>query len=119
MNKKAIQMLAKESYLDESLDEKRVKAIADKLKRQDLKKYINAIKECESRNNLIITVPFGQNDVEFFEKLKNIFHTKKVIIRTDNMLLLGMKIINKDQIYEYNLLNILENIVRHVNKNYD
>lgn len=119
MNKKAIQTLVKESYVDESLDEKKVKAIADKLIRQDLKKYINALKECESRNNLIITVPFSQNEAEIFENLKNIFHTKKIIIRTDSMLMLGMKIINKDLIYEYSLKNILENIVIHVNQNYD
>lgn len=116
MNKIRLKSLVKESYKDSVLDPTIVYAIADSLKRSELKEYIDKLKDYENRKNVIVTTPFDISNSEIFEEL---FPNKKIVFKKDTYLILGLKIVDYDNVYEFNLKNTLDDIISLFTKNYD
>jgi hypothetical protein len=116
MNKKQIDKLVLVSYKDNFLDQKRVNRIATLLGRSDLKKYINGLKLNEKKKSLIISTPMNNQDLRKFSKL---FPNKKIILRKDPNLMLGVKVVDNDIVYEFTLKNSLDKIISHIEQNYD
>lgn len=116
MNKNKINKLVAASYKNNHLDEKKVNKIASLISRSDLKKYINGLKLVEKKKNLIISSPINNQDLGKFEKL---FPHKKIILKNDPSLMLGVRIVNDDIVYDFTLKNSLDKIVNYIEQNYD
>ena len=112
-----MQALVLKSYVRENLNQEKVKAIGNVLKRTDLKKYIQELKNAESKRNVIVILPFKNAfTTPPFAKL---FPNKKVVYRIDTTLLAGVKIIDDDTVYDFGLISQLENIVSYIKESYD
>jgi F0F1-type ATP synthase delta subunit len=118
MNKKILKELISESYTRNELDPIKVMRIADILSRSELKQYIQALKDTENNMSVTVTIPDGMEDLEL-EQFKDIFQNKKICIEKDPSLLLGVKITDNDMVYEFNLRNTLEKMVKYVEESYD
>lgn len=116
MDKKKIKILAQKSYKGQLLNENLVKKIAVSLNRQDLKKYIFALKNIESSKSLIVV---AQTPGNYKKKIQEIFPNKKIVFKEDPSVLLGVKLIDSDMVYDFTLQNTLEKILDFVDKNYD
>jgi len=121
MEKKYIKKLALASYTKNELDSKKVKKIAGFLTRNNLKQYIKELKLLESQKTITILTPSfskkAKNDIK--EKFAKIYADKKVIIDNDPSLILGIKVIDNDLIYDLSLKNTLDNLNMHINEQYD
>lgn len=116
MNSKKIDKLVLASYKNNNLDQKKVNKIASLISRSDLKKYINGLKSAEKKKSLIISSPINNQDLKKFEKL---FPHKKIIFKKDPSLMLGIRIVDNDIVYEFTLKNSLDKIVSYIEQNYD
>lgn len=116
MNKKQIDKLVSASYENNFLDKKRVSKIAMLLRRSDLKKYINGLKLTEKKKSLIISSAMNNQDLNKFSKL---FPNKKIILKIDPTLMLGVRVVDNDIIYEFTLKNSLDKIISHIEQSYD
>ncbi len=116
MNKKKIKILVSQSYKNNTIDKSSVNRIAALLSRSDLKQYLRQLKSYESKKNIIITLPFLGSDKKTFEKL---FPNKMIVYKKDPSLMVGIKIIDNDTVYEFDLKNTLDNIISHIKQNYD
>lgn len=116
MNKKKIDKLVLASYKDDFLIQKKVNKIATLLSKSDLKKYINGLKLTENKKSLIVSSPANNQELKRFEKL---FPHKKIIFKKDPTLMLGMKIVDNDIVYEFTLRNSLDRILNYIEQNYD
>ena len=116
MNKKKIDKLVIASYKNNFLDQKIVNRIASIISKADLKKYINGLILTEKKRSLIISSPINNPDLKKFEQF---FPNKKIVFKKDPTLMLGMKIVDNDIIYEFTLKNSLDKIVSYIEQNYD
>lgn len=116
MNSKKIDKLVLASYSNNVLNEKKVFKISTLLSKSDLKKYINGLKLAERKKSLIVSSPINNQDLKKFEKL---FPNKKILFKKDPSLMLGIRIVDDDMIYEFTLKNSLDKILSHIEKNYD
>ncbi len=116
MDKKKIDKLVLWSYKNDFLDQKKVNRIATLLCKSDLKKYINGLKLTEKKRNLIVSCPTTNQDPQNFEKL---FPNKKIILKKDPSLMLGMEIVDNDIVYEFTLKNSLDKILSYIEQSYD
>lgn len=109
MTKKQLKNLVLASYEKNSLNSETVQKIAENLSRNDLKKYINALKINEKKSSVVIVSP-ETPDTKTVDLFSKIYKNKNVVFETDPSLLLGIKIINNDLIYNMNLKNRLESL---------
>ena len=116
MNKKKIDKLVLASYVNSVLSRKAVNKISTLLSNSDLKKYINGLRLTEKRKSLIVSISTNNQDLSKFEKL---FPNKKILFRKDPSLMLGVKIVDNDMVYEFTLKNSLDKIISHIEQNYD
>ncbi len=116
MNKKTIDRLVTTSYQNDLLDQRKVNKIASLISRPDLKKYLNGLKFAEKKKNLIIASPVITADLKKFEKL---FPHKKVILKKDPSLILGIQITDNDVVYNFTLKDSLDKIQNYLEQNYD
>ena len=121
MTKKYIKKLAMASYTKKELDSKKVKKIADLLSRNNLKQYIKELKLLENEKTITILTPAfsKQTQSDIKKKFSKVFTDKKVIIDSDPSLILGVKVINNDLIYDLSLKNTLDNLNTHIIEQYD
>src|SRR3989344_2027619 len=105
MNSKNIKNLILASYRNSNLDQKKVNKIASLESKSDLKKYINGLKLAEKKKNLIVSSPINNQDLR---KFQNLFPNKRVILKKDPSLMLGVKIVDNDIVYEFTLRNSLD-----------
>jgi len=121
MTKKYIKKIALASYTKNELDSKKVKRIAGLLTRNSLKQYIKELKLLENKKTITILTPAfskkTQDDIK--KKFAKIFVDKKIIIDSDSSLILGVKVIDNDLIYDLSLKNTLDNLNMHINEQYD
>lgn len=112
MTVKQVKLLASKSFKKNELDPKRTKLFSAKMKRKDLRNYIREIKTLDQKNKITIVIPnlknFKKTDISAF--LKN-YKNKKIIYEEDPNLLVGVKVIDNDLIYDFNLKNTLENLI--------
>jgi F0F1-type ATP synthase delta subunit len=116
MDSKKIAKLVTASYKDNNLDQKKVNKIASLISRADLKKYISGLELSEKKKSLIISSPTNNQDIKRFEKL---FPHKKIVLKRDPSLMLGVKVVDNDVVYEFTLKNSLDKILNHIEQNYD
>jgi mRNA-degrading endonuclease YafQ of YafQ-DinJ toxin-antitoxin module len=113
MKKKLLKQLVLESYDKGHLLEKKALLIADQLDRKELKQYISALKQSEKLRTVFVDMPFDGNDDDM-RSLQSLFPDKKIVLRTEESLLAGMRIVNNDDIFEMNLKHNLDAIIEHV-----
>lgn len=113
MSKKQIKQLAIQSYTKNNLDSKKIKLIASRLSRSDLRTYVKFLKTYENQKKVTVFMPMSvvKNGKEF----SKIFPNKKIIFETDPSLLVGLKVVDNDNVYELSLKNILEDLKSHIN----
>lgn len=103
------------------MDAKKVNSIARSLKRADLKEYLRALKTIEAQRKVLVFIPnlseISKSDLQ--KTFGKIFPNKKVLYEEDPSLLLGVKVINNDQIFEFSLKNNLEDLNSFVENQYD
>lgn len=116
MNSKKIDKLVLASYSNNVLNRKKVFKISTLLIKPDLKKYINGLKLTEKKRSLIVSSPINNQDLSKFEKL---FPNKKILFEKDPSLMLGVRIVDNDMVYEFSLKNSLDKIISHIEQNYD
>jgi len=116
MTSNKLRNLVTESYKNDILDTNKVYAIANCLTRSELKQYIDALKNHEDKKNVIVTTPFKVYNHKGFEKL---FPNKKIFYKIDPSLMLGVKIVDNDNVYEFNLKSRLDDIISYITKRYD
>ena len=78
---------------------------------------INALeflKNIENDKRVTVVAAKALENKQLIADFKKIFPDKKIIMKEDKSLILGVKIINKDTIFDFNLKNTLENIVEHI-----
>lgn len=106
MSKKLLKELVQASYTKDVLDSKKVEQIAKLLSRHDLKEYIRAIKLSEKARTIHLVLPktsvYNKND------FAHLFNGKKVVVEEDPSLLLGVKVIDNDSVYDMTLKGNLE-----------
>lgn len=111
MTKKQIRSIVVASYTDKGLDEEIVKKISFLLSRKDVKAYIREIKLVEKKRNIYIALPSENVYNIHKDLLQNLFVDKKLVFEEDSSLLLGVRIIDNDMVYEQNLKQKLESIL--------
>jgi F0F1-type ATP synthase delta subunit len=116
MNSKKIDKLVAVSYKGNYLDQTQVNKIASLISRSDLKKYINGLELAEKKKSLLILSPVNNQDVARFQKL---FPHKKIVLKKDPSLMLGIKVVDNDIVYEFTLRNSLDKILNHIEQTYD
>ena len=120
MTHKQIDKLVLESYTGEDISAKRVEKITCGISRKDLKMYIRALKNWERKTSVEILIPDEKYKKNInLSMIKSLFPKKKIKYTIDSSLITGIKIINQDMVYDFNLKNTLENIVENIRKQYD
>lgn len=108
MNKKILNKLVENSLTRESLDPKKVERIAGILSRKELKSYITALKKWEMKKEIVIISPVAlKKDTE--KELKKMFKNKTIINKIDPTLLVGIRVIDNDLVYNLTLKDTLDN----------
>lgn len=121
MSKKQIKILAIKSYTRGNLDPKKVEGISKLLTRADLKNYLRALKTIEANKKVYVFVPslekFKKEDLK--KAFGKMFPQKKIVYDEDSSLMVGIKVINNDQIFEFNLKNTLDDLSSYLENQYD
>lgn len=118
MTNKQIKKLAGACYRDESLNVSVVEVVSKKLSRKDLKRYIAALKRCEKKKTVTVSLPFLPETSE----QKNIalsFPHKRVRFVSNPSLILGATIAKNDDLLEFSLTKSLDDITTFVTTLYD
>ncbi|OGH42296.1 MAG: hypothetical protein A3H79_00860 [Candidatus Levybacteria bacterium RIFCSPLOWO2_02_FULL_36_8b] len=115
MTKKLLRQLINLSYEKMTLNQEKVELISKYLNRKELKEYLKALKKWENETSVIISLP-KMPEIEEQKMFLNLFPNKKIVYNIDPGLLVGVEIKNNDLIYNLNLKNTLENLLKHINK---
>jgi hypothetical protein len=101
---KSIQLkkLALASYTKEKLDIRKVNRLISFLKKTDLRRYIKYLKLIEKSKNITVVLP-SKIDIKTENSFKKVYKDKNVNFVYDPSLILGLKILDNDFVYEYNL----------------
>lgn len=112
MDKKFIKKLAEASYTNNILDEEKVNRIVVNLSRRELREYIKALKDLESKFTVYID---HSNELEdnYRREIEGLFPNKSVIFRENKDLMLGIKITENDIVSNINLSNSLKQITEY------
>ena len=116
MDKKKLEQLVQESYKDGKLDQETVDYIADKLTRNKLKQYINVLKEEERKKIIFVTTPKPLT-VDDKKKISGLFPKKTIVENIDPKMISGIKLVENDEEYEYDLNQTFHDIIRFVSNN--
>ncbi len=116
MTIKQIKKLALASYTRNVLDSKKVNRISRMLTRSELKIYLKMLRMVEKSKTLIVFLPNLSYISLLTKKIKQLFPNKKILFKKDESLITGVKIVNNDNVYDFNLRNRLENLVLYINK---
>ena len=120
MTKKQIKDLALQSYSGDNLDQKKVTRVAKILKRSDLKAYIKALKNIEKEKTVTVVLPqIKLNTKDLYKQFEEAFPKKRINYQVDKDLLVGVRIINNDLIYDLNLRNTLKQLNSYIIEKYD
>src|SRR5579859_62923 len=107
MKKKDIKKLALLSFTQENINPKKVKKLVSLMTRKELRQYVKFLNLIDSERKIKIFVPSLENikSGELTKSISKIFPNKRVLLEEDPNLLLGVRILNKDILYDYNLKN--------------
>jgi F0F1-type ATP synthase delta subunit len=116
MTIKQIKTLAASSYTKDSLDAKKVSSIAKLLTRAQLKTYVKFLRSLKRSKTVKVIMPKLDAKSDLVKNLRKIFPDKKMEFSEDKSLIAGLKIIDNDNIYDFNLKNTFENLVSYINQ---
>lgn len=116
MTQREIKALVAASYKKDQLDEPTVTRIVKVLNRKDFKAYLRALKLEEQKRKVYIALPSKSVYNTSKKSLEKIFEKKELIFQEDPTLLLGMKVVDNDTVYDMSLKNRLERIKEGVNQ---
>jgi len=119
MTKKEIEILAKESYTKDSLDEKKVFKFSSYMDRKNLKAYIRELKKIEQNHNVVIALVSQTSYNNAKDTLQQIFKDKHILFQEDPSLLAGIRIVNNDMIYEKSLQRSFETMIQTIENRYE
>jgi len=120
MTAKQIKKLAIQSFNKSyNLDTKQIKKVAPFLRRRELKTYIKFIKKIENEKKINVFIPMDKVDKKITNKIMNIFPNKTIQYFVDPDLIAGIRIVDNDMVYEFNLEDSLENLIAHIRESYD
>lgn len=119
MTKRFLQQLVLASYTGKNLNAKRVDEITKRLDKQDLKAYIRALKLIEQQKKIYVAMPKANVYNTSKKTLESLFPDKEFIFEEDPSLLLGMRLIDNDMVYEMSLKERLNSILDEVDQQYD
>ncbi len=118
MTQKDIRQLVEASYTKSRLDEKKVQKIAGFLSKAELKSYIRGLTLAEKKHKIYIALASKAIYNKKRKELEELFAGKEVVFREDPSLLLGMKVVDDDMVYELSLSDRLNKLTREVQDNY-
>ncbi len=114
--KNKLKNLVELSYTNGKLDQEIVETIATRLSRQELKQYINLLKQEENKKQIFVTVP-RELDSQDQKKIQLIFPDKQITYIIDPSMISGIKIVENDEEYEINLNKTFNDIIQFLSKN--
>ncbi|MBI2031129.1 MAG: hypothetical protein HYT08_00795 [Candidatus Levybacteria bacterium] len=120
MDYKKIKKIAEQSFINNKLDPKIVNFVTKKLKRSEIKKYIKILRLLERKKTIYLVLPKvteNQGTDYVLSYLNKTYPDKKIEIEKDPSLISGIKILNDDIIYNYNVKDTINNLISHINKN--
>ena len=118
MDNKSLKQLVIASYTDGVLDKARVEKIAGLLNRKTLKQYIKSLKQAETQNSVFVDL--AQDPIELDESMfEKMFPKKKIIYKKNPSLILGARIVDNDTVFEFNLKNNFDKLLKKIAQNYD
>lgn len=95
------------------IDQEKTKAIADELDRKSLKQYLRTLKQFEKTRKVYVYVPSLANQ-DYLKDLEKLFPDKEIIIEQDPSLLLGLRIVSEDDVFELNLKHKLDDLLNFI-----
>lgn len=116
MTRKQIRNLALASYTNNQLDNKKVNRISKILTRSELKEFIKAVKNVEKSKTVTVYSAKISAGESLKKEIGKSFQNKKIEIKEDKKLIAGIKIIDNDNVYDFNLRNNLKNLVSYINQ---
>src|SRR3989344_4928998 len=108
MTLKQIKKLAQSSFSKDKLDTEKIKKAVTLLNRSQLKAYIKYMKTMEAQRTVKVYIPLKKPTNDMDKKIKRTFLTKKIEYISDPDLIAGIRIIDDDIIYEFNLKDSVE-----------
>lgn len=114
-----IKKLAEQSFTKGNLDTKKIKRITSLLSKKKLKAYINFLKKLEDERLIRVFTPMDKVEDKITRRIRNIFPNKKIEYLKDPDLIAGLRIIDNDVVYEFNLKDSLDNIITYLKRSYD
>jgi len=115
MNKKLLKKLINASLIEDNLDEKKIEYISSKLNREDLKIFINELKKQVKKTTIYVETAYPLTNKEpYLKEITNLFPNKKIEFRVNPSLILSVKIINNNNVFDINMNNLLNKIEHHV-----
>ena len=115
MTTKQIKNLAGASYSENILDAKKTNRISKLLNRSELKRYIKFLKALEQGKTIKVIMSDIKTKNLLIDEFRAKFPNKKLEFLEDKSLIAGLKIIDNDNIYDFNLANTLGNLVSYIN----
>src|SRR3989338_695165 len=116
MKIREIKKLAEQSFTNENLDIKKIKRIIGLLGKKQLKIYIKFLKKLENERLVWVFTPMDKVEDKITGKIKNMFPNKKIEYVTDPSLIAGLRVIDNDMVYEFNLKDSLDNLIAYLKK---
>ncbi|MGH7204478.1 MAG: hypothetical protein ACREHC_08635 [Candidatus Levyibacteriota bacterium] len=116
MYRKNLEQLVLESYKDGKLDKETVEYIADRLTRNKLKQYIHLLKDEERKKIIFVTTPKPLT-ADDKKKITNLFPKKTIVQNIDPKMISGIKLVENDEEYEFDLNQTFHDIIRFVSNN--
>ena len=110
MTKKYLKLLAEKSFKGSYMSPEKIKRIAGLLKRRELKQYINYLKAIDGQKKVTVIVPKILSDKKNLQNLRRTYPGKRIVYLEDPSIILGVRIIDNDKIYELNLKDTLNSI---------
>ena len=118
MTPKQIRLLVTASYKKNILDEKTVEKIAKLLPKSDLKAYIRALRLEEKKHKVYIALPTKAIYNKKRRDLENLYKGKEIVFEEDPTLLLGIRILDGDMLYELSLKDRINKLTQQAGENY-
>lgn len=119
MTIKEIKKLAEQSFINSKLDTKIIKKIIARLKKKELKVYIKFLKKLENERLVRVFLPVDKIEDKIIREIRNMFPGKKIEYVTDSNLIAGLRVIDNDMVYEFNLKDSLKRIIKYLRQSYD
>lgn len=118
MTKRDIRQLVVASYTKDRLDDKKVEKIAGMLSKTDLKAYIRGLRLEEQKHKIYLALATKTIYNKARKEFEKAFEGKEIVFTEDPSLLLGMRVLDGDMLYEVSLSERLNQLTKSVEENY-